>query len=328
MANIKDIARGTGLSVATVSRYLNGHPYVSREAQYAIELTIRELGYRPNSSAPSLRSGRTGRILMVIEDVSHPFYSNLVAGAGTAATAFGYDLLIQQTHAAGWKPDRITELTATRAVDGMLLATALEPWAEYAQSIRDIPVVICNQAMEEVGFSRVFMDHHQSVIDGLAHLFERGARRIVCCHAPETDQCSSNRIRMSGYRSFAERHPDVTIIPREIPDDLVEAGYELGLSLNRDHPEVDAVFTGSDDLAAGLLLAARESNRAVPQELKTLGFDDQPLAGVMGISTIRQPVKKMGHRALRVLHGLIQRPTVPGEEVIHVPHTLVVGETT
>lgn len=68
MANIKDIARGTGLSVATVSRYLNGHPYVSREAQYAIELTIRELGYRPNSSARSLRSGRVQAVIPLSRD--------------------------------------------------------------------------------------------------------------------------------------------------------------------------------------------------------------------------------------------------------------------
>lgn len=328
MANIKDIARETGLSVATVSRYLNGHPYVSREARYAIELTIRELGYRPNSSARSLRSGRTGRIVVVVCDVSHPFYSTLVAGAGAVATEFGYDLLIQQTCAAHWNPDRITELTATRAVDGMLLATDLEPWPEYAPALETIPVVTCDQAMEDAGYPRVFMDHHQSTIDGLAHLQERGARKILCFHAPETDRCSSNRIRLTAYRTFAENHPEVTIVPREVPDDLVETGYTIGLTLHREHPQVDAVFTGSDDLAAGILLAAREINRAVPGELKVLGFDDQPLAGVMGISTIRQPVKKMGRRAMRLLHALIQRPRHTKEEAIHIPHALVVRETT
>lgn len=328
MANIKDIARETGLSVATVSRYLNGHPYVSREARYAIELTIGELGYRPNSSARSLRSGRTGRIMVVVCDVSHPFYSNLVAGAGAVATEFGYDLLIQQTCAAQWNPDRITELTATRAVDGILLATEPAPWREFADALRSIPVVTCDQAMEGAGYPRVYIDHHQSTIDGLSHLHERGARRIVCFHAPETDRCSSNRIRITAYKTFAETHPGVAIVPQEVPDDLVETGYTLGLSLHREHPEVDAVFTGSDDLAAGILLAAREQGRTVPEELRILGFDDQPLAGVMGISTVRQPVRKMGRRSLRLLHALIQRPGHTGDSVVHIPHTLVVRQTT
>lgn len=85
MPSIKDIARETGLSITTVSRYLNCHPYVSKEAQYAIELAIQELGYTPNSSARSLRSGKTGRIAVVVHNISHPFDASLLAGVGSGA---------------------------------------------------------------------------------------------------------------------------------------------------------------------------------------------------------------------------------------------------
>ncbi len=338
MANIKDLARSTGLSTATVSRYLNGHPYVSKEAQYAIELAIRELGYSPNAAARSLRSGKTGRIAIVVLDASHPFYSALVAGAAGAAVEYGYDLLVQQTCTKHWNPDRVLQPVVTRAIDALIVATELEPWGEYAAELERFRVVTCDQALSQAGLHGLYIDHYQSTLDGLEHLYERGARVIACLHDPDHDRCSSSRIRVSAYEQFASRYSEMRIVQLEAEDDTVETGASLLQRIGSEFPEVDGVFSGSDDLAAGLLLAAREAGLDVPGRLRILGFDDQPLARVLGLSTIRQPVRKMGARAVHEVHRLIQQNASCGRgrpngrrhapDKIRVPYRLMIRSTT
>ncbi|TVR05968.1 MAG: LacI family transcriptional regulator [Spirochaetaceae bacterium] len=328
VANINDIATHTGLSNATISRYLNGKPYVSKEAQLAIDMAVRELGYRPNASARSLRSGRTGRVVMVLRDAYHPFYAALLAGACRAAASVGYDVLVQQNHAEGWHSDRLTQLVTTRGVDGVILTTDLDPWSEYQSALSGIPAVTCDQALSDQSLPGVFIEHYQSTIEGLSHLRERGARCIACVQAPPADPCSSSDIRSAAYHDFAAQNPDTQIELVSIEDDLVHSGYVMLDALVHRSTPVDAVFSGSDDVAAGLLIAARERGIAVPGQLRILGFDDQPIARTLEISTVRQPVRRMGERAFELVHSIIHGENRFGADRLRVPYRLMVRSTT
>ncbi len=307
MASIQSIARYTGLSPATVSRYLNGHPYVSKEAQYAIELAIRELDYRPNASARSLRSGKTSRVAIVVFDASHPFCSGLIGGAGKAALQHGYDLLVQQAGAPGWQPERSVELAATRAVDGIIMASGSGLSRRHERELAALPVVTCDLDPSQSKLPGVYIDHYRSVLDGLEHLRERGARRIACVYVSGDQLASSSTRRQEAYRAFAGQYPSIEVIPVETENDLIEDGYTLLERLMQLPEPPDAVFTGSDDLAAGCLLAAQARGISVPEELRILGFDDGPVAEVLGISTIRQPVGRLGARAFQELYACISR---------------------
>lgn len=233
-----------------------------------------------------------------------------------------------QAGAARWSPDRLTELAATHAIDGVICATELEPWRAYADALQEIPLVTCDQALDSLGLPRVYIDHFKSTTDGLTHLVEKGARTLACFYGPKDDPCSSNRIRQNAYHAFASAHPEVSVVPMEAADDLVETGHEIGLTLEREFPEVDGVFTGSDDLAAGILLAAREQGRAVPGSLRILGFDDGPLAKVMEISTVRQPIIAMGKKSVRALSKIIGSPDAGGDLAHCIEHQLVPRGTT
>ncbi|AFG37113.1 transcriptional regulator [Spirochaeta africana DSM 8902] len=327
MATIHDIARHTGLSAATVSRYLNGHPYVSKEAQLTIQLAIKELGYVPNDSARVLRSGQTRRIALVIEDAAHPFYSSLIAGVGAAAARLGHDILVQQVRGEAWHPGRLMQLVVTRAVDGVIIASELSPWSEYGDWLTDFPLVTCDQALQHADLPGVYIDHRQSTLDGLHHLYEQGARNILCLHTTPTSPCSSNTIRLTAFQEFAEGYPNAAIATQQVSDDLLHNGEEVFAAYTAGAFPFDAVFCGSDDLAAGILMAARKRGIAIPEQLKVLGFDDQPLAEVLGISTIHQPVRTMGERALE---HLIQCTTSPGTHPrsIQIAYRLIHREST
>ena len=143
MASIHDIARHTGLSAATISRYLNKRPYVSKEAQLTIELAMEQLGYHPNASARSLRSGKTGRVVVVVNRVNHPFFATLLSGIGEVAQKEGFDILIQQTAAANWSPTLLEEQVAARSMDGIIVTaeTRTTNWRGFWERSRSLHAI-------------------------------------------------------------------------------------------------------------------------------------------------------------------------------------------
>ncbi len=306
MANIHDIAAHSGLSTATVSRYLNGRPYVSERARLAIERAMDELDYHPNSAARTLRSGKTHRVTVVLDTVDHPFYSVLLAGFSDAARSRSYEILVQQSQAPDWSATLLLEQAATHAMDGVIVATETEDREALRSLIGTIPLVACDQALFDAPCPQVYIDHYQSALDGLAYLHRRGAKTIACINGA-SDVCPTDRFRRRAYADFAEKRGAPVV--HEIPyrEDTIKGGYELLEPILMLSPRPDAVFTGSDDIAAGLLAAAREIGVNVPADLAILGFDDLPIAEVFGISTIRQPVRQMGRWAMEIVMRLIER---------------------
>ncbi len=306
MANIRDIAEHTGLSTATVSRYLNKRPYVSKEAQLAIELAMEQLHYHPNSAARSLRSGKTRRIAVVIETVNHPFYSELLAGFCDVAWRYSYDVLVQQSGAPEWSPSLLLEQSAARSMDGLIMAAETREREAFLSLVHKIPIVACDQAFFDVEWPHVYIDHYKSATEGLEYLHRGGATVIACiCDADLERTCSSDKYRRKAYRDFGARSGAPVI--HEVPwdDDTIRGGHALFEHIMALSPRPDAVFAGGDDPAVGLLAAAREAGVVVPSELAILGFDDHPAAEVFGISTIRQPVRHMGRRTMEILMRLI-----------------------
>lgn len=306
MARINDIAEAAGVSVATVSRYLNGRPYVSAALAASIAEAIDELGYHPNQNARTLRSGRTDRIAVLVNRLSHPFYAKLVEGIAEEAHVAGVDLLIHQSGTDGWSLDRIARQARERAVDGMIIGTGREEQS-FATLIGKVPMVSCDQALNAPGCPRIFIDHYASTIAGLEHIAERGSSQILAIYGSERDHvCSSDSHRQRAFKAFAGREGSPRLLPLAvrdvgIGDDSLLAGARLLAHILKEAPEVDAVFAGSDEIASGLVTAARRSGIYVPGRLRILGFDDQPIAEALDISTVRQPIKEMGAKAMSVL---------------------------
>lgn len=326
MATIADIARVTGLSVATVSRYLNGHPYVSAEARNAIREAISELNYTPNSTAVALRRGTTDRIAFFVPTLAHSFYAELLAGAGDAARRYGYDLVVRQcpviSDETAGELDRMLE---TRLIDGAILATEIPAEATGALLATGAPLVACDQVLREAPVSCVFTDHYASAREVLAHLLDTGRRNIVVVTSSEPH--GSSLMRQSAAeeaRREAGGGLRVTFVVED-DDDSVSSGVALGEKLLARSPPPDSVFTGADQLAAGVLIAAERRGVSVPQELAIVGFDDQSLSQALGLTSVYQPTREMGSTAVDMLISRIKltaRGSAPATERVLLPHEL------
>ncbi|MFP4206724.1 MAG: LacI family DNA-binding transcriptional regulator [Spirochaetaceae bacterium] len=302
MATIADIARLTGLSMTTVSRYLNGHPYVSQEAADIIREAIAELGYTPNSTAVALRQGRTHRIALIVPTTAHSFYAALLAGAGDGARGHGYDLVVRQS-------PRVSEDTAlelghmleTRLIDGAIVAAEIPAEAVAPLADTAAPLVTCDQVLQDVPFSGVYTDHYASAQEVLVHLSETGRRDIVVIISSEPH--GSSVLRRSAAEDFLRETGGGACVSFvvEDDDDSVTSGVGLGERLLSRVPPPDAVFTGADQLAAGVLIAAERHGVRVPAELAIVGFDDQSLSQTLGLTSVYQPTREMGRTAVDML---------------------------
>lgn len=164
---------------------------------------------------------------------------------------------------------------------------------------------------------------------GRAGLAQGGELALVArmLKGPTVD-CASDRFRRRAYAEFAKRKSAPVVHEVIVPEDSIKAGYELLAALRSLDPVPDAVFTGSDDLAAGLVAAAKREGLLVPHDLAVLGFDDQPIAEVFEISTLRQPVRLMGRRAMEVLMQLIEHGLeAPVKQLTKVKYSLVTRKT-
>ena len=329
MATIKDIAARTGLSRSTVSRCLSGRGYVSAEARTAIEEAARELDYQPNSAAVSLRRGRSARIAVFVPTTAHSYYATFISGVGEGARRHGYDLLVrQQTDDQAPLEAQLREIKHTRLADGAILASTIAEEAGKEVAALGFPLVACDQVLHRERISSVYMDHYRSTIDVLEHLVARGRRSIYVVIAD--DGHASNLYREKAAEEFLQRRLAEGMRIRitcvvENEDDSVSAGVALGKRLFELDKVPDAVFTGSDQLAAGLLLFAGGARIAVPGELAIVGFDDQSLSEALGLTTVYQPTRKMGRKAAELLHKLIETEASGGRapvERYRVMHTL------
>ncbi len=326
MATIADIARVTGLSVATVSRYLNGHPYVSAEAQNAIREAIAELKYTPNSTAVALRRRTTNRIALFVPTTAHSFYAALLAGAGDGARRYGYDLVVRQCPIISQETaGELAGMLETRLIDGAILATEIPAEAAGALVTIGAPLVACDQVLREALVSCVFTDHYASAREVLAHLLETGRRNIVVVTSSEPH--GSSLMRKSAAEDTqreAEGGLRVSFVVED-DDDSVSSGVTLGERLLARSPSPDAVFTGADQLAAGVLIAAERRGVSVPEELAIVGFDDQSLSQALGLTSVYQPTREMGKTAVDMLMSKIKltaRGRAITPERMSLPHEL------
>jgi DNA-binding LacI/PurR family transcriptional regulator len=269
---------------------------------------------------------------VLINRLNHPFYSTLVEGIAEEAHVSGTDLLIHQSGAHGWSLDRIARQARERAVDGIIVGTGRDD-GQLLSLVGTVPMVSCDGALESPECPRVFIDHFASTLAGLEHLGEQGARSILAVSGSEFEHvCSSDHHRRRAFEAFQGRRgaPELlTLALRDkgIGDESMLAGSRLFEHIRHELPRVDAVFAASDEIAAGLITAARAAGVAIPKELRVLGFDDQPIAEALGISTISQPTRQMGREAMSMLAGLLDGESPAGLKR-ELEYRLVVRMTT
>jgi LacI family transcriptional regulator len=322
---IKDVAREASVSVATVSRALNGHENVAEGVRKHVTEIANRLRYQPHAAARSLSSRRTQTIGVVLPDLYGEFFSELIRGIDAVARARRQHLLVSSYH--GHPEEQGEALRAMRGrVDGLLV---LSPYADRPGFLTDnlptaLPAVLINTHLPDATYPVLSIDNFGGASAMVKHLAEAGHKRIAFICGPEDNFDASERLR--GYRTALAQHlPDAQAI--ELPGDFDESsGYEAGKRILASKQRPDAVFAANDMMALGCLYAFNEAGVKVPADVALAGFDDIPLARFVHptLTTMRVSIAELGGLALtRLLQSIESEESQPSTLQTLVPELIV-----
>ncbi|MDG0855979.1 LacI family DNA-binding transcriptional regulator [Roseateles puraquae] len=321
-ATIKDVARVAGVSVATVSRALNGAENVLPDTRQRILDIARDLRYAPSGAARSLITRKTDTVGALLPDLHGEFFSELIRGIDQAARARGLHLLLSSSH-----DDADEAAAALRAmngrVDGLIV---MSPHADDDFLSRNLPpnlpAVLLNSGVRRPT-QRVFaVDNFGGARAMTEHLVAQGRRRIAFLGGPAGNFEARERER--GYRAGLPRDAE----PWVLAGDFSEEGGQRAAALLLALPPAqrpDAVFAANDIMAIGLLGALLAAGVQVPRDMALAGFDDIPIARYVSpaLTTMHVPIAALGSQALDALADSLEAPDTDSAATV-MPVTLVV----
>lgn len=304
VANIKEIARIAGVSVTTVSRVLNNHPYVSEVKRTAVLNTIEKLNYTRNMNAVHLITGRTQAIAVIIPNINFFYFSVIIGGLAQEALLAQYRLILCQTDYQLDEEIKVLEMLRNKEIDGVVIVSTrmsselIEKYTAYG------PIIIC-QDRGTRRFSSVYIEHYSAFRSGLQHLYLKGYRKIGYLEGKQHGNSSS--IRQTAFSDFLTETDQPFHAEWMIYDCLTE--QDGGLTLQRllnlnERP--DALIITGDHVAAGLIIEATRHGIAIPEDLAVLSFDNQPIGRALEITTIDNQLLEMGAFAFRIIYNQIQ----------------------
>jgi DNA-binding LacI/PurR family transcriptional regulator len=326
---IRDVAIHADVSVATVSRVLNGTAGVAAPKRARVLKAIEELDYRPSSLARNLSLGRTGTI-----GVMAPFFTHLgtlgrLRGITELAAAQDYDVMIFDIETPKQRDDALLKLARRDRVDALLVISIPLSDDRVAKLRRDaLPTVLVDVAHPDL--SRVTIDDVAGGRLATEHLLARGHTRIgfVGDDADGPLGFTSSELRLDGYRSaLASRGlaVDERLIRHGVHGRQTARDLSAELLALTEPPT--AIFAASDIQAVGVLEAAAAAGLDVPRDLAVIGFDDIEFAEILGLTTVRQPLAEIGASAIELLFSRIGGDDRDPVEIVH-PLTLVQRRTT
>jgi len=326
MATIRDVARESGVSIATVSRVFNHSPLVSVNTRERVLAASERLGYWPNGIARSLITSRTHAVGVLLPELHGEFYSELIHGIDVAARRHGLHLLVSR--ATSTAAELGAALRSMRGRVDALVVMAPDPDASAA--LRDcagqVPVVLLNTADPQPGCDTLAVANFDGAYAVTQHLIRLGHRSIATVTGPVHNVDA--RQRLEGYR-HALRDAGLPVDPAlEFVGDFTEpSGYAAAARILARDPRPGALFVANDHMVVGLLGALQDAGVRVPDDLAIAGFDDIPMARYLTppLTTVHVDLFRMGQRAMELLLETGQRTTtaVAGRHEV-LPTTLVV----
>jgi len=300
-STIADVARLAGVSIATVSRVLNGTTPVHNEKADRVRVAMEELQFVPRHAARVLASKRTNTIGLILSEISGAFFPPMLKGIESAAYEAGYELLIHSTKKEG--PSR--RPLGEHNTDGLLIFTDSLDHRELHRLYKiNFPIVLLHQTPpDSLDIPVITIENKHGATLLTNHLIEaHGCRRIVFLRGPEGHEDSVWRER--GYREALEAHR-VKLDPRLIGAGEFdeEEGFAAIQQMLMNGIKFDAIFAGDDDSAIGAIRALKMAGRRVPQDVAVVGFDDVPFARYLSpaLTTVRAPIEQVGREAVRAL---------------------------
>lgn len=330
MATIYEVARRAGVSTATVSRVLSRPDVVTPSTRQRVIRAIDSLGYAPNAVAKNLRTLRSGKLLVTVPDIANPFFALILQGIEDTALREGYSVLLGDTQHDEQREERYAAMLKAKEADGLIFLGHRLPKAAaaiVASAHGAAPVVNGCEFNPELGVPSVHIDNTKAAGDAMEHLYGLGHTRIGIVTGPLLSPLSRDRLHGVTARAKLRRAGrDITVMQGDFS---IGSGIVAGERLLSQRVPPTAIFCFNDEMAIGVLDAARRLKVSVPQELSVVGFDDIRFARYMQppLTTVAQPMREIGERTVRLLLEIINGATTMPVSIT-LPHTLTIRGST
>lgn len=325
MANIREVARRAGVSIATVSHVFNETRPVSDEVRQRVRQAASDLRYYPNYLARSLTTKKTGTIGMVVSDMSNPFFAELIHGVEKTLSAHQYNLMICNTEGNPYKEEEYLRLLMAKRVDGIVAGVASEKWATLqAAEAQAFPLVFVDLRVEGVLGPVVCGANEVGAYQGVSHLIADG-HHVIGILAGMPDM-STMRDRLSGYRRALAEHalPQQEQLVKFSRLDVESAAQQMR-ALIAEELRPTAVFLNNNLLALGAMIALQELGLSCPEDAALVCFDDVPWMRISDppLTVLRQPNYEMGALAGQLLLQQLRGEPVPRTTITLQPELVV-----
>jgi len=327
--SLKQLARSLKLSTTTLSLVLNNSDKaqsIPQETKDRIFAAARDLNYRPNFFARSLRSQRTFSIGVVIPELSDGYSALVLTGVEDYLLQAGYMYLVTSHRHKDKLIDEYPRLLYERSVEGLIAIDT-----PYRQDL-PLPVVTVSGHKEMPGVTNLILNHERAAELGLLHLTQLGHRHIAFIKGQSFS--SDTEVRWEAIRTVCGRLgidvPPALIQQMEGESASPEVGYEAAVRLLKTGAAFTALFAFNDVCAIGAIRAFREAGKQVPEDVSVVGFDDiyEAAYHIPALTTIKQPLRRMGMLAAETLVRRISEPHDPCPPFVQVEPELVVREST
>ncbi|GAK13958.1 predicted transcriptional regulator of the myo-inositol catabolic operon [Geomicrobium sp. JCM 19039] len=324
MTTIREVAKEAGVSVATVSRVMRETDKVSKEKRERVLEAIDRLNYQPNMIARFLRTSKTRTVLVVVPDITNPFFSNVLTGIQNYANQTGYHVLLFNAVNIRNQNHELMEMLGQKQVDGIIMLTSQVEKSLLEKMNEAYNLVLACEYIDGIDVPTVAIDNISSSRKMTNHLIQIGYRKIAHISGELDIVLSVDRLK--GYKqALYEASMDVPNAYIQEGDFSYEAGYNLTLKLLSLEEPPDAIFAASDEMAMGAVQAAQSKGIQIPEDIAIVGFDDIKMASIFSpaLTTIAQPTLNIGSKAMELAIKRMEGEVINKSQYILNDHLIV-----
>ncbi|MFD2926249.1 catabolite control protein A [Halobacillus naozhouensis] len=326
---IYDVAREASVSMATVSRVVNGNPNVKPATRKKVNDAIERLGYRPNAVARGLASKKTTTVGVIIPDISSIFFAELARGIEDIATMYNYNIILSNSDQNKDKELHLINAMLGKQVDGLVFMGG-KITDDHVHEFKNasVPVALAATVDETKETPSVNINYEQAAYEAVELLVSHNNEQIAYVSGAENTEI--NNQKLEGYkRALRDRNlsiNDELIITGDYSYDSGIEAFEQLWELN-DKPS--AIFVAADEMALGVIHGAQDRGLSVPEDVEVFGFDNTRLATMVRptLSTVVQPMYDIGAVAMRLLTKFMNKEEVE-EQNVTLPHRIIERNST
>jgi LacI family transcriptional regulator len=321
---IYDVAREANVSMATVSRVVNGNPNVKPTTRKKVLEVIERLGYRPNAVARGLASKKTTTVGVIIPDISNIFFAELARGIEDIATMYKYNIILSNSDQNKEKELHLLNTMLGKQVDGIVFMggnITEEHVVEFERS--PAPIVLAGSIEPFNKIPSVNIDYRQATFDVITEFIKKGHKKIALLIGPLHNPINKE-LKLEGYKEALQNagipYNEELVIEG---DYTYDSGIEAWQKLSEQSNKPTAIFVGNDEMALGIVHGAQDEGIVIPEQLEVITSDNTRLALMVRpqLTSVVQPIYDMGAVAMRLLTKYMNKEKV-SENIVILPHRI------